>query len=435
MPLPDSRRSSSVTSGSSRRAGSTNASTRQAVALVVVLPILVLRPSDRARPRRRSCGRGGRRGRGRGGAAGRRARSTSERLAGRQLRVLAAARINGERLAAKHPGHIVRIEPGGVHDLSGEDGLALGASAMPSRPAVVGADQPRARQEDHAGGLAEPQQRLDQRLGVDDAGLGRVQGRCRRARAARARRQSAVDDLEGPRRRWPSRAPEAPAASGSQSRRRPRSACRSRRWGTSCCCAERRTAGGALDAQPGLERAGGIVDAGVNHAAVVRAGVEPGARMALEHADREPAADNGARRREAGDARANHRDVDGFHSVQLYNSPSFFRVVPEPEAWSPKPEPHYMAKRALITGITGQDGSYLAELLLEKGYEVFGMVRRLSAPNSWRIEHLLDRITLRAGRSARSAVAAPTSSTRCGRTKSTTSRRCRLCPPRGISRC
>src|SRR5262245_36920214 len=54
-----------------------------------------------------------------------------------------------------------------------------------------------------------------------------------------------------------------------------------------------------------------------------------------------------------------------------------------------------MAKRALITGITGQDGSYLAELLLEEGYEVFGMVRRLSTPNTWRIEHILDRITLK----------------------------------------
>jgi GDPmannose 4,6-dehydratase len=54
-----------------------------------------------------------------------------------------------------------------------------------------------------------------------------------------------------------------------------------------------------------------------------------------------------------------------------------------------------MAKRALITGITGQDGSYLAELLLEKGYEVVGMMRRSSAPNLWRIEHLLDRITLK----------------------------------------
>jgi GDPmannose 4,6-dehydratase len=53
-----------------------------------------------------------------------------------------------------------------------------------------------------------------------------------------------------------------------------------------------------------------------------------------------------------------------------------------------------MAKRALITGITGQDGSYLAELLLDKGYEVFGVIRRLSAPNEWRIEHLADRITL-----------------------------------------
>ena len=54
-----------------------------------------------------------------------------------------------------------------------------------------------------------------------------------------------------------------------------------------------------------------------------------------------------------------------------------------------------MAKRALITGITGQDGSYLAELLLEKGYEVVGTVRRSSAPNYWRIEHLLGRITLK----------------------------------------
>ncbi len=54
-----------------------------------------------------------------------------------------------------------------------------------------------------------------------------------------------------------------------------------------------------------------------------------------------------------------------------------------------------MAKRAIISGITGQDGSYLAELLLEKGYEVTGIVRRLSASNSWRIDHLGDRITLR----------------------------------------
>jgi GDPmannose 4,6-dehydratase len=54
-----------------------------------------------------------------------------------------------------------------------------------------------------------------------------------------------------------------------------------------------------------------------------------------------------------------------------------------------------MTKRAIITGITGQDGSYLAELLLEKGYAVTGMIRRASAPNLWRIEHLLGRIDLR----------------------------------------
>src|SRR6202008_4836699 len=53
--------------------------------------------------------------------------------------------------------------------------------------------------------------------------------------------------------------------------------------------------------------------------------------------------------------------------------------------------------RALITGITGQDGSYLAELLLEKGYEVHGMVRRSSTEKFERIEHLRDRITLHQG--------------------------------------
>src|SRR5499425_1735941 len=54
-----------------------------------------------------------------------------------------------------------------------------------------------------------------------------------------------------------------------------------------------------------------------------------------------------------------------------------------------------MAKRALITGITGQDGSYLAELLLDKDYEVYGTVRRSSAPNLWRIQHIVDRVALK----------------------------------------
>ena len=56
-----------------------------------------------------------------------------------------------------------------------------------------------------------------------------------------------------------------------------------------------------------------------------------------------------------------------------------------------------MTRRALITGITGQDGSYLAELLLEKGYQVFGMLRRTSTETSERIEHLRGRLELREG--------------------------------------
>ncbi len=54
-------------------------------------------------------------------------------------------------------------------------------------------------------------------------------------------------------------------------------------------------------------------------------------------------------------------------------------------------------KRALITGITGQDGGYLAEELLADGWEVHGLLRRLSAPNDWRIRHLRDRIHLHDG--------------------------------------
>ena len=56
-----------------------------------------------------------------------------------------------------------------------------------------------------------------------------------------------------------------------------------------------------------------------------------------------------------------------------------------------------MTKRALITGITGQDGSYLAELLLDEGYEVLGLLRRTSTVNLERISHIQDRVTLVSG--------------------------------------
>lgn len=56
-----------------------------------------------------------------------------------------------------------------------------------------------------------------------------------------------------------------------------------------------------------------------------------------------------------------------------------------------------MQKRALILGINGMDGSYLADILLEKGYEVHGLVRRNSQPNLWRIQHCLDKITIHQG--------------------------------------
>lgn len=56
-----------------------------------------------------------------------------------------------------------------------------------------------------------------------------------------------------------------------------------------------------------------------------------------------------------------------------------------------------MRKTALITGITGQDGSYLAEFLLEKGYRVHGIVRRASSFNTGRIEHIFNKVQLHYG--------------------------------------
>ena len=55
-------------------------------------------------------------------------------------------------------------------------------------------------------------------------------------------------------------------------------------------------------------------------------------------------------------------------------------------------------KKALITGITGQDGSYLAEFLLEKGYEVHGVTRRASMSNTSRIDHLIEKQAVDAAR-------------------------------------
>ena len=55
-----------------------------------------------------------------------------------------------------------------------------------------------------------------------------------------------------------------------------------------------------------------------------------------------------------------------------------------------------MGKRALITGLTGQDGSYLAELLLDKGYEVFGLVRRSSSETTERIDPFIDKVEMSA---------------------------------------
>ena len=91
-------------------------------------------------------------------------------------------------------------------------------------------------------------------------------------------------------------------------------------------------------------------------------------------------------------------------------------------------------RRALITGITGQDGSYLAEFLLEQGYEVHGMVRRSSTEKFERIEHIRDRLDAAPGRPARSALAGRHAAGGTARTRSTTWPRCPTWPPPGSSR-
>ena len=113
----------------------------------------------------------------------------------------------------------------------------------------------------------------------------------------------------------------------------------------------------------------------------------------------------------------------------------------QPTLQTDRSDPGYkppMTKRALITGITGQDGSYLAELLLDKGYEVIGMVRRTSTVNFERIAHLQDRLILDP------YTARATCSTRCrsspscgstGRPRSTTSPPSRSCRRRSASPC
>ncbi len=91
--------------------------------------------------------------------------------------------------------------------------------------------------------------------------------------------------------------------------------------------------------------------------------------------------------------------------------------------------------KALITGITGQDGAYLSQFLLDKGYEVHGMVRRASTENFERIAPLRDRITLHQADLLDQLSIVTTSWKRSSPTKSTTWPPRASCPPVGCSRC
>src|SRR5438067_3781018 len=299
----------------------------------------------------------------------------------RKLRVLAAARIDREALASKHSRHIIRIQAGGVDDRSRQNRFVCGPQDH-AAPIGVRARDRRARQEHDAGRFGGAHQRPHQILGADDAAFGRKQGGNRADFRLAAANEVAIDHLHA------FDAVRRGARAESLERRN------LGRVGRDDQLAEARMrhvvlrtelvqAASAFYTQLRLERAGRIVEAGVDDAAVVRARLETRTRMAFEQADRQSALRDRERRREAGHAGADDGRVDPFHQADSTggNLLQFLAVS--------------MSKRALITGITGQDGSYLAELLLEKGYEVVGMVRRSSAPNLWRIQHIVDRITLK----------------------------------------
>src|SRR6201984_2752178 len=91
--------------------------------------------------------------------------------------------------------------------------------------------------------------------------------------------------------------------------------------------------------------------------------------------------------------RGRERRIGSSHSALAPNDCRPHRPVRRARRFPPMSD----RRSALITGITGQDGSYLAELLLDKGYEVHGMVRRASTEKFDRIEHIRDRITLHQG--------------------------------------
>ncbi len=101
-------------------------------------------------------------------------------------------------------------------------------------------------------------------------------------------------------------------------------------------------------------------------------------------------------------SKINYPNANKINTIDLFSHKTYiqyFRLilrniyVPN-KIWNNSDKLKDILMRALITGITGQDGSYLAELLLEKGYEVIGMVRRSSTESFERIDHIKDKITL-----------------------------------------
>ena len=228
-----------------------------------------------------------------------------------ELHVLAAARINGERLTAEHPRHVIGVQAGGVDDDARVNLLALGAQHH-AVGLAVGADELRSRQEDGASIRRAAQKRLGELLGIDDAGLGRPERHRRIDGRLAFDDELAIDDLEtfdavgvAARLQRLELLPLAFVVRDDELSRFP--------VGHALARAELVQQAAPFDAEPRLQRARRIVHAGMDDAAVVRARVHPRTRMPLEHAYRLSALGDGARRRESGHTRADHRNVNSLH--------------------------------------------------------------------------------------------------------------------------
>ena len=231
-----------------------------------------------------------------------------------ELGVLAAGGMDAEPAPVEPRRNLVGVEPGRVHHRARPDGLGRRADLDAGGVGAAG-DEGAARQQDDLAARRVVPQRADEGLGVDDAGRRRPEGGAGRHVRLHPADGGGIDDLQvGDAVGLASRAqalqlgPRFLGAGDDQL-----SAAPVRYFVPGAEPVERLA---ALDAEPGLEGAGRIVDARVDDAAVVGAGLGAEAGMALDQADGAPGAGGLSRARQADDAASDHDQIDRFHRAR-----------------------------------------------------------------------------------------------------------------------